>query len=129
MTFAVQDVRERLDGVFLPSGVERPLILRYDPNLDPVLRVGLTSAARASSEDDLIQLRWTAENRIKRELESTGGVAAIEVRGGLIEEIHVEVDPYQLAARNIDPSELSARLGRPEGGFDRVHRPHGQRVP
>ena len=112
MTFAVQDVRERLDGVFLPSGVERPLILRYDPNLDPVLRVGLTSAARASSEDDLIQLRWTAENRIKRELESTGGVAAIEVRGGLIEEIHVEVDPYQLAARNIDPSELSARLAQ-----------------
>jgi multidrug efflux pump subunit AcrB len=35
MTFAVQDVRDKLDGVFLPQGAERPLILRYDPNLDP----------------------------------------------------------------------------------------------
>ena len=43
MTFAVQDVREKLDSVFLPDGVERPLILRYDPNLDPILRVGVTS--------------------------------------------------------------------------------------
>jgi HAE1 family hydrophobic/amphiphilic exporter-1 len=110
MTFAVQDVRERLDGVFLPDGVERPLILRYDPNLDPVLRLGLTSAGGPADEDQLIQLRWTAENRIKRELESLPGVAAVEVRGGLVEEIHVEVDPYQLAARNIDPAELSTRL-------------------
>ena len=29
MTFAVQEVRDRIDGVFLPSGAERPLILRY----------------------------------------------------------------------------------------------------
>ncbi|HUR27046.1 MAG TPA: efflux RND transporter permease subunit, partial [Planctomycetota bacterium] len=35
MTFAVQDIRDKLDGVFLPDGAERPLILRYDPNLDP----------------------------------------------------------------------------------------------
>ncbi|MEO0652023.1 MAG: efflux RND transporter permease subunit, partial [Planctomycetota bacterium] len=112
MTFAVQDVRERLDGVFLPEGAERPLILRYDPNLDPVLRVGLTNASGASDEDALIQLRWTAENRIERELESIEGVAAIEVRGGLVEEIHVEADPYQLAARNIDPSELQTRLAQ-----------------
>ncbi len=36
MSLAVQDVREKLDGVFLPQDTERPLILRYDPNLDPV---------------------------------------------------------------------------------------------
>jgi HAE1 family hydrophobic/amphiphilic exporter-1 len=41
MSFAVQDVREKLDSVFLPDGAERPLILRYDPNLDPILRIGV----------------------------------------------------------------------------------------
>src|SRR5262245_42773071 len=35
MTFAVQDVRDKLDGVFLPNGAERPLILRFDPSSDP----------------------------------------------------------------------------------------------
>ena len=45
MTFAVQDVRDKLDGVFLPEGAERPLILRYDPNLDPILRIGMSTPA------------------------------------------------------------------------------------
>ncbi|QDU69037.1 efflux RND transporter permease subunit [Engelhardtia mirabilis] len=117
MTFAVQDVREQLDGVFLPDGAERPLILRYDPNLDPVLRIGMTSSrgnqyGASSSVDTLIQLRWLAENRIKRELEAIEGVAAVQVRGGLEEEIHVAVDPFQLAARDIDPSELATRLAQ-----------------
>ncbi|MEX1024050.1 MAG: efflux RND transporter permease subunit [Planctomycetota bacterium] len=118
MTFAVQDVREELDGIFLPEGAARPLILRYDPNLDPILRIGLT-AARAADERrpddtqlarDLIQLRWLAENRIQRELEAIPGVAAVEVRGGLQEEIRVRVDPHLLAVHGIDPSEVASRL-------------------
>lgn len=112
MTFAVQDVREKLDGVFLPSGTDRPLILRYDPNLDPILRVGLTSVTKDTEEANLIQVRWIAENRIKRELEALPGVAAVQVRGGLEEEIRVRADPFALAARKIDPSLLSNRLAQ-----------------
>ena len=42
MTFAVQEVREKLDQLQtrLPRGVERPLVLRYDPTFDPILRIG-----------------------------------------------------------------------------------------
>ncbi len=112
MTFAVQDVREKLDGVFLPRGAERPLILRYDPNLDPILRIGLSSARGVGGESDLIHVRWLAENRVKRELEATAGIAAVQVRGGLQEEIHVRVDPFKLAARKIDPATLSTRLAQ-----------------
>ncbi len=114
MTFAVQDVRDKLDSVFLPDGAERPLILRYDPNLDPILRIGLSlpkdRAAGASRENALIQLRWLAENRIQRELEGMQGVAAVQIRGGLIEEIRVRNDPFKMAAHGIDPAQLSARL-------------------
>lgn len=125
MTFAVQDVRDRLDTVFLPEGSEKPLILRYDPNLDPVLRiaVSLPDEARAriaGSESDpakqrtaeLVQLRWLAENRIQRELETIPGVAAVQVRGGLVEEIRVRVDPFRMAAQNLDPSVLGTRLAQ-----------------
>jgi len=121
MTFAVQDVREKLDAVFLPDGAERPLILRYDPNLDPILRIGVTLADQESSSApgepldaervaELVKLRWIAEERVKRELEALPGVAAVQVRGGLEEEIRVRVDPLQMAAQNVDPGVLAERL-------------------
>jgi hydrophobic/amphiphilic exporter-1 (mainly G- bacteria), HAE1 family len=117
MTFAVQDVRDKLDGVFLPEGAERPLILRYDPNLDPILRVAVSVPAREAaggsrSQEQLIQLRWIAEHRLKRELEALPGVAAVDVRGGLIEEIRVRTDPFKMAAQGLDPTALANRLAQ-----------------
>ena len=121
MTFAVQEVRDRLDGVFLPEDAERPLILRYDPNLDPILRIGVKpseglpgqgSGGRDLDEEDFIRLRWLAEKRIKRDLESLPGVAAVHVRGGLEEEIVVHVDPHKLAELDIDPAEIGNRLAQ-----------------
>ena len=123
MTFAVQDVRDRLDGVFLPDGAERPLILRYDPNLDPILRIALSlpekkaeegaaPPASRSAERSLIHLRWLAENRVKRELETLPGLAAVQVRGGLEEEIRVRVDPFKLAALGLDPAAVATRLSQ-----------------
>jgi HAE1 family hydrophobic/amphiphilic exporter-1 len=116
MTFAVEDVRERLGGVNLPSDAGKPLILRYDPNLDPILRIGIrvpserAATGEAERIEELIHLRWLAENRIKRELEAIEGVAVAQVRGGLEEEIRVHVDPERLAALHVDPGELAARL-------------------
>jgi len=113
MSFAVQDVREKVDQVRLPDGVERPIILRYDPNLDPILRIGLTSNRDLGDpQEELIALRWVAENRLKRDLEGIGGVAAVQVRGGLEEEIHVEVDPSELASRQLSLAQVSARLAQ-----------------
>lgn len=114
MTFAVQDVRLSIDSVFLPRGSDRPLILRYDPNLDPIIRIGIaTPAAIANSgtpESRLIALRWLAEKKIKQELENLDGVAAVEIHGGLEEEIRVRLDPGRLAALKIPLSAVEARL-------------------
>ncbi len=125
MTFAVQDVRDRLDGVFLPNGATKPLILRYDPNLDPILRiaVSLPDDARAriaggesdpakAAERELVHLRWLCEKRIQRELETLPGVAAVQVRGGLVQEIRVAVDPFRMAAQGLDPRQLGTRLAQ-----------------
>ena len=38
---ATQDVLERLDLVILPEEARRPLILHYDPSLDPVMELSL----------------------------------------------------------------------------------------
>jgi len=114
MTFAVQEVRDRLDGVFLPAEAEKPLILRYDPNLDPILRFGVAppEGRAGSDEETLIRLRWLAENRIKRDLEGLRGVAAVQVRGGMEEEIRVRVDPFRMAALDLDPALIGQRLAQ-----------------
>jgi HAE1 family hydrophobic/amphiphilic exporter-1 len=113
MTLAVQEVRDRLDNVHLPQEAERPLILRYDPNLDPILRISISPAGQVAPGEELntlTTLRWLAEKRIKRELEGLSGVAAIGVRGGLREEILVAVDPGALTAQGLDPAAIAQRL-------------------
>ncbi|MCA9001332.1 MAG: efflux RND transporter permease subunit [Planctomycetes bacterium] len=119
MTFAVQEVRDRLDSVFLPKDAERPLILRYDPNLDPILRIGIRAPAidgaanpDANAPLTLIRLRWLAEQRIKRQLETIKGLAAVQVHGGLDEEFLVQVDPDRLAAMGLTPGLFGQRLAQ-----------------
>jgi HAE1 family hydrophobic/amphiphilic exporter-1 len=104
LPFLVQDVRERLDRVFLPPGVEKPLILRYDPSLDPVVRLAV------SGGDDLVRLRDLAEQELERELEGQAGVAAVRVKGGLEDEVQVLVDLARLAQFQITPETLQQRL-------------------
>ncbi|MDX1383526.1 MAG: efflux RND transporter permease subunit [Thermoanaerobaculia bacterium] len=104
MDFAALDVRERLDVVRLPLAAERPVLLRYDPSLDPILRIGLYG------DDDLVRLRLVAEEEVKRKLERIEGVAAVIVSGGLEEEIQVEIDERRLANLGLDVQTVIARL-------------------
>jgi len=104
MDYAALDVREKIDLIRLPDDVETPVLLRYDPSLDPILRVGLYG------EKDLVTLRYLADRLLKKDLESLEGVASVRIRGGLEEEIHVEVDEGRLAAMGIPISSVSRFL-------------------
>ena len=104
MSEAAQDIREKLERVDLPDDVDRPLILRYDPSLDPIIRVAIWG------EGDLFSLRRLAEDRVKRALDGMEGVAAVKVTGGLEREILVEVRESQLAVLGMDISEVVTRL-------------------
>lgn len=107
MSAATQDVRERMQTTFLPEGTERPLILRYDPALDPILRVALAGAEDTS----LLDLREYAETELKRRLETVDGVAAVVVRGGLERRVLVEPREDWLAARGVTLDQLAQTLG------------------
>ena len=104
MDFAALDVRDRLDRVRLPMDAEPPILLRFDPSLDPIMRIGLHGS------DDLAQLRFMAEEDIKRALERIDGVAAAVVSGGLEEEIQVELDERRLAALGLSAGQVASRL-------------------
>jgi HAE1 family hydrophobic/amphiphilic exporter-1 len=106
MDFAALDVRQKLDLLSLPREIEKPVILRFDPANDPVLRLYLTGGK------SLYQLRYVAEEVLKKDLESTEGVAAIKVNGGYEEEIEVRVDEGKLAILGLTIQQVDERLRR-----------------
>jgi len=106
MDLAGLDVRERLDVLNLPDEADRPVLLRYDPSLDPIVRVGI------SGEDDLIRMRLLAEEEVKRALERIDGVAGVVVSGGLEEEIQVELDERKMANLGLASAQVITRLGQ-----------------
>src|SRR6185503_7861503 len=94
MDFAALDVRQKLDLLPLAREAEKPVILRFDPSNDPIVRLYLTGK---SATPDLYRLRYVGEEVLKKDLESTDGVAAIQVNGGYEEEIEVRIDEGKLA--------------------------------
>ncbi len=115
MDFAAMDLRERLDLINLPPDAGRPTIARYDPASEPVVRFALISdrALDPRLEEDreeLIALRWLAEEQVRRALEGIEGVAAVRVTGGLEEEILVEVNETRLAQLGIPFQQVAQRL-------------------
>jgi HAE1 family hydrophobic/amphiphilic exporter-1 len=111
MGAAAQDVLEKLDLVFLPEEAERPLILHFDPELDPILELALAGEGSLfEGEQGLRRLRRLAEQQIRRELEPVAGVAAVRVKGGLEEEIHVALDEEQLRRTQLSTTDVIDRL-------------------
>jgi HAE1 family hydrophobic/amphiphilic exporter-1 len=106
MDSAVVDVREKLDRITLPLEVDRPLLLRFDPSTDPILRLSLGDGGAGS----LDRLRRYAEDQLARDLEAVAGVAAVRVSGGLDNEIQVLVDDDRMAALDLRIEEISSRL-------------------
>ncbi len=98
------DVREKLDRLILPEGALDPIVLRFDPSLEPVMRLAFYG------DGALAKMRYFAENKLKPALETVSGVAAAQIRGGLQEEIRVELDQERLAALKIPLSEVRATL-------------------
>lgn len=116
MDFAVLDVREKLDALELPKEVVRPIVLRFDPSQDPILRLGLAlkpregAAPAVADEAALKRLRRVAEDLIQKPLEGVDGVAAVKISGGLEDEVQVLIDLQKLAQINLTLTEVSQRL-------------------
>ncbi|MBL7082145.1 MAG: efflux RND transporter permease subunit [Candidatus Aminicenantes bacterium] len=106
MDFATLKLREKLDILRLPVGATKPVILRYDPNQEPIMRLGLTG------ETDLARIRYIAEREVKQALESIEGVAACSISGGLEDEIHIDINEQKLSLLNIPITTVANRLAQ-----------------
>jgi HAE1 family hydrophobic/amphiphilic exporter-1 len=117
MDIAGVDVREKIDILDLPLEASRPLLLRFDPSSEPIMRLGLLQKAddadaksEEATEAGLKALRRLAEDRIKNDLESEEGTAAVKVSGGLEDEIQIQVDQQKLSQLGISIQQVAQRI-------------------
>ncbi|NJN38015.1 MAG: efflux RND transporter permease subunit [Acaryochloridaceae cyanobacterium CSU_3_4] len=80
----------------LPDTIEEPRLFKVDPSQLPAYEFALTSSAIPS-----VELRVFANEQLARELGVVSGVAAVDVSGGVEEEVRILVDLDRLQAQGI----------------------------
>jgi len=105
---AVNDTRAFLDRLAntLPEGADRPVVHKFDISAFPIAYVGV------SGSSDPRRLRYLSEQTISRRLERVPGIAAVNVRGGQVREIRLELDADRLVALELSAREVNAALSR-----------------
>jgi hydrophobe/amphiphile efflux-1 (HAE1) family protein len=103
---AAAEVREKVAAIRgrLPKDIEDPTIVRFDVAGLPIMTFAVGSnqpseATRRQIEDDLKPL-----------IEQIDGVAAVEVNGGDVREVQVDLDPGRLEALGLPVSVVADKL-------------------
>ncbi len=78
----------------LPDGAQQPRVLTFSTANRPIYTLGIAA-------DDLLHARKIAEDFIAPRLQSVAGVAAVDVFGGRVPSVFVDVDPTLAQAHHI----------------------------
>lgn len=89
----VQNAVAKIRGLLPPSILE-PQVLKFSTNDRPVVTVGVRT-------EDLRQARRVSEDVIAPRLQRIPGVAAVDVFGGAVDAVLVDLDPLRLEAYRI----------------------------
>jgi HAE1 family hydrophobic/amphiphilic exporter-1 len=103
---AAAEVREKVAAIrgTLPPDIEDPTIQRFDVAALPVMVYAVGSTQPSD------RVRRQVEEELKPLLEQIDGVAAVEINGGQIREIQVNLDPRRLEALGMPITEVAAKL-------------------
>ena len=101
---AAQEVRNMMEITLdqIPDDVERPLVLKADIDLMPILYYGIYSTTSRNQRN----LRKLIEDTLEKRLENLSGVASVTVAGGLEREILVNADRSRLKAHNLTINDI-----------------------
>ena len=104
---ATAEVREKVAAIRarLPEQIKDPTINRFDVSALPIATYAVGSATLSSDAT-----RRMVEDDIKPLLGQIDGVAAVEVNGGQVRELQVNLDPRRLEALNVPLTEVAAKL-------------------
>lgn len=103
---ASADVRDKVAAARgnLPKDAEDPTVLKFDVAAQPVITMGMFGRRSAR------EIRQLADDVVKDRLSRVKGVAAVNVNGGDIREIHVSVDKDRLDAYGLSISQVVAAI-------------------
>lgn len=114
MDQASLEVRDKMEVLQLPLEAKAPVLLRFNPSTEPIMRLALSSKVAGKTDADAIrqltELRRYADEDLKKKLEPVAGVAAVKVGGGLEDEIQVDIDQQKLAQLNLPIDTVIQRL-------------------
>jgi len=99
-------IRDFLDRVrrYLPSGVEAPMIFKFDPSMIPIM--GLMVTGNRTSEE----LREIAEDTIIPRIEQTPGIATASTSGGRDKIVRVEIPQSRLEAYGLTITQIQQMI-------------------
>lgn len=103
---AANDIRERLDLIIndFPEGVEKPRVLKFDINAQPIINLALTG------DRPIAEIYDYAENEFRDRMSTVPGVAEISITGGAKSEVQVLLDRKKLAARSLTSIDIVAAM-------------------
>src|SRR5690606_36070661 len=107
------EVRDKMESLQFPLEAEAPVLLRFNPSTQPIMRLVLSPTEAGDEEEavrQLMELRRYADDDLKKRLEPVEGVAAVKVGGGLEDEVQVDIDQRKLAQLNIPIVTVISRL-------------------
>jgi HAE1 family hydrophobic/amphiphilic exporter-1 len=106
---AMQDVQAKISRIrrTLPPNIEEPVISRFDPNDRPIMSIAMYSDDRPIRE-----LTDLAEQTIRPKLESVTGVGAVNINGGEVRTIRIELKPEAMRSYGVTPQEVMNALAR-----------------
>lgn len=114
MDQASLEVRDKMEVLQLPLEAKAPVLLRFNPSTEPIVRLALSNKNAPANDADavrlLTELRRYADDDLKKKLEPVEGVAAVKVGGGLEDEIQVDIDQQKLAQLNLPIDNVIQRL-------------------
>lgn len=114
MDQASLEVRDKMEALNLPLEAKAPVLLRFNPSTEPIMRLVISARTDPANEAEavrqLTELRRYADEDLKKKLEPVAGVAAVKVGGGLEDEIQVDIDQQKLAQLNLPIDNVIKRL-------------------
>ncbi len=99
-----EDVNVRMDLMTFPDGVQRPLILEFDPTLMPIMQV-----SASGTEDAVALTEWLNETASPR-LEAVRGVASVQVQGGARQDLFVRTTPESMQEYQVSFEQIAGVL-------------------
>ncbi|RDB37218.1 MAG: AcrB/AcrD/AcrF family protein [Spirobacillus cienkowskii] len=102
---AVSDVRDKLNAIRFPSGVETPIIRKINDDDNSIMSLSVTSDTLSFKE-----LSDFVNNDLQAHLQTIDGVGDVSVYGDQTKEIQIQLNPSIIHAMKISPTEIEQNI-------------------